>query len=216
MSPKAAIFDFDGTLVESVGIKDRAFHSLFAADYPAQIDAIMAYHRANNAKVRFDKFRHITETILGERYTEARAADLAQRFNAFVFDAIVACEAVPGLDPLLDELSPRLPLYLVSTSPDDELLAILSARKLAARMRGIYGASWRKTDAFRDILRREGIAASDAIMVGDTPEDRASAEAVGIVFIGRDSGYPLGSCIPIHRDLHGVLRDIRERLSVAA
>jgi phosphoglycolate phosphatase-like HAD superfamily hydrolase len=204
----AAILDFDGTLVESVGIKDRAFRTLFA-DRPDRIDAIMAYHLAHNATVRFDKFRHIVETILGEPYTQARAQQLTDRFSALVRAAIIDCPAVAGLDEFLDTLQPRLPLYLVSVSPEEELIAILRARGLAKRMTGIYSASWKKVDAIRDILQRECIGPESAVFVGDAPEDRRAAEAEGVRFIGRDSGKPLGAGVKIYRDLRGVLADIQ-------
>jgi phosphoglycolate phosphatase-like HAD superfamily hydrolase len=212
---KTVILDFDGTLVESVGIKDRAFHALFAADYPDRIDEIMAYHLAHNATIRFDKFRHITEVMLGERLTEARANELAERFSALVADAIANCPAVGGLDEFLDTLQPRLPLYLVSVSPEDELLAILRARGLAERMKAVYSASWTKPEAIRDILRREGVGPDAAIFVGDTPEDRRAAEETGVCFIGRDSGKPLGAGVPVYRDLGGVLADIARRLAMS-
>jgi phosphoglycolate phosphatase-like HAD superfamily hydrolase len=213
---KALILDFDGTLVESVGIKDRAFHTLFASDYPDRIDEIMAYHLAHNATIRFDKFRHITEAILRERYTAARAKELSDRFSALVAGAIAACPAVEGLDEFLNALQPRLPLYLVSVSPEDELMEILRARELAGRMKGIYSASWSKPDAIRDILRREGVGPEAAIFVGDTPEDRRAAEQTGVCFIGRDSGKPLGAGVPVHRDLRGVLADITGRIAAPA
>ena len=43
MELKTIILDFDGTLVESVGIKDAAFEALFS-EYPEHLECIMAYH----------------------------------------------------------------------------------------------------------------------------------------------------------------------------
>ena len=206
------IVDFDGTLVESVGIKDRAFRGLFASDYPAHIDVIMDYHLANNATVRFDKFRHVIEVIVGEVYTEERAAQLAARFSELVASEIIACPPVEGLNAFLDTLVGKLPLYLASVTPDEELLSILEARGLARRMTGIYGASWSKVDAICDVLARERLAPSDAIFVGDTVEDQKSATRAGVAFIGRDSGKPFGPDVTIYPDLRGVLGEIISRV----
>ncbi len=69
MNPRAIILDFDGTIVESVGIKDQAFEALFD-QYPEHFDEIMQYHLAHNATIRFDKFKFIAENILHINYTD--------------------------------------------------------------------------------------------------------------------------------------------------
>ena len=89
MTLKVVISDFDGTLVESAGIKNEAFHALYSDEAPEHLDEIMAYHKAHNATLRFEKFRHIHETFLGKLYTEADAARLSARFSELVFERIV-------------------------------------------------------------------------------------------------------------------------------
>ncbi len=204
MGLNAIILDFDGTLVESVGIKDRAFRELFAADHPDRIDDIMDYHLAHNATLRFEKFRHITETILGRPYTEADRERLSNRFSTLVFRAIVDCPKVAGLDDFLADFAGRVPLYLVSMSPDEELWAILRARDLTDTFTRVYAGSWPKETAIRDILSRHGAAPETVVYVGDAPEDRRSAETTGVPFIGRDSGKGLGEGIPVYPDLVGI------------
>ena len=65
---KVIVLDFDGVIVESVGIKTEAFRELFR-DSP-QVEEIYQYHLANNALSRFEKFPYICENILGRKYTE--------------------------------------------------------------------------------------------------------------------------------------------------
>jgi len=189
MDIQAVIFDFDGTLVESVGIKDDAFAALFAG-YSGQLDAIMDYHRTNNHTIRFEKFEHIHRNILGLEYTDADRERLSRRFSALVVERIVACPWVDGARELL-ALGAELPFYLVSMSPREELLAILERRGIRGCFRDVYASEWAKADAIADIVAREGIAAGSAVYVGDAPEDQSAAEAVGVRFLGRDSGRPL-------------------------
>ena len=204
MSLKVAILDFDGTLVESVGIKDRAFERLYG-DLP-QWPSICEYHLANNHTIRFEKFRVIDERFLGVEHTSERAADLAARFGALVADEIVAASAVPGATELLDALDAAgVRVYLLSMSPADELDSILARRGLGERFAGVYAHPWAKADAVCDILAREGAAPVDAVIVGDSPEDAVAARTCGVRFVGRDSGkeLPIGS--DMHPDLLGVL-----------
>ncbi|MEF2230138.1 MAG: HAD hydrolase-like protein [Pseudodesulfovibrio sp.] len=186
---KTVIFDFDGTLVESVGIKDDAFAALFV-EYPGRLDEIMDYHRANNHTIRYEKFEHIHRNILGLEYTDEDRDRLSRRFSALVFERIVACPWVAGAGDLL-ALGAEHPFYLVSMSPREELLSILEHRGILGCFKAVYASEWTKTDAIRDILAAEGIDPLAAVYVGDTPEDQAAAEAAGVQFIGRDSGRPL-------------------------
>ena len=43
MSVRAIVFDFDGTLVESVDVKTQAFRTLFK-EYPQHVASIVALH----------------------------------------------------------------------------------------------------------------------------------------------------------------------------
>lgn len=209
---KAAILDFDGTLVESVGIKDNAFRTLFA-DEAEHVEAIMAYHLAHNHVLRFEKFRHIVQDILGRPYTSEDEQRLSRRFSALVKEAIIAAPEVPGASALLTTLSSRLPLYLLSMSPDEELCDIVAARGLEKWFVGIYGGSWAKIEAVRDILARERATPAEAVMIGDSPEDFAAADALGVPFIGRDSGkkFPVEAGA-IHADMRAVLERISRML----
>lgn len=201
---KVILFDFDGVLVESVGIKDRAFETLFK-EYPEHLEEIMDYHLSNNATVRFEKFRYITENILGKRYDEETEKRLSKKFSSLVFRGIVDCPYVLGAKEILDSYWDKIPLYIASVSPADELDEILAARKLMKYFKKIYAVPWIKTDAIRDIMDREDVSPEDVVFVGDSYEDFKSARLTGIFFIGRDSGKSFhGARIPIFKDMFEV------------
>jgi len=201
---KVILFDFDGVLVESVGIKDNAFVSLFK-EYPEHLAEIMDYHLSNNATIRFEKFKYITENILGLRYDEETEKRLSKKFSSLVFKNIVNCPHVRGAKEILDFFRDRVPLYLASVSPTDELDDILEARKLKAYFKKIYAVPWIKTEAIQDIMDREGVTPQDIVFVGDSYEDLKSAQSTGIFFIGRDSGKSFhGARIPVCKDMFEV------------
>lgn len=205
MLPKVVILDFDGTLVESVAVKDAAFKELFA-DRPDKLDEIMRYHRAHDAVIRFEKFRHVVEDILGEPYTDEVAGLLVARFCGLVMAGQVSCPWVPGARELLESLiEAGIPLYLVSVNPPDDLASVLDARDLGDVFAGVYAHPTPKAEALGDILRREGVEPRDAVYVGDTREDREAARSAGVPFIGRAGDRDLGAIdAPAFRDLWGV------------
>ncbi len=181
---RAIILDFDGVIVESVGIKDDAFRELFK-DFPHHLDAIMKYHLANNATIRYEKFKVIYENILGLPYTAGISAQLGVEFSKMIFEKIVLCPFVKGAQEFLEEFSRQSLLYVVSVNPAQELRAILAARKIDHYFSDVYAHPWGKADAIREILQRNDFLEKDVVFVGDSPEDLQAAKMVGIDFIGR-------------------------------
>ncbi len=199
---KVLILDFDGVIIESVGIKDDAFEQLFRG-YPEHLNQIIEYHLAHNATIRFKKFQYITETILQEPYTDEKEQELSAAFSRLVFERIVQCPFVEGAKAFLDFFLGQIPVYLVSVSPKVELETVLERRQLDIYFKQVYADPWNKTDAIKDILQNESIGAEDAVFIGDTPEDYLAAKATGLFFIGRFSGktFPAAGKIPIFQNL---------------
>ncbi|MCK5579870.1 MAG: HAD family hydrolase [Candidatus Omnitrophica bacterium] len=189
MNIKAIILDFDGVIVESVGIKDAAFKELFKG-YPQQFDEIIAYHIENNATIRFEKFKHITENILKQPFTPEREAQLCQDYSNYIVGKIIAAPFVEGLEDFLKEYAPQMTFYIATVNPEDEFQRILIAKKIAQYFKKVYTYPWKKVDAFREILKQEGFSAEQVIYVGDTQQDYLAAKETGVHFIGRDSGRP--------------------------
>jgi len=201
---KVAILDFDGTLVESNDIKDSAFEALYS-ELP-QWAEIRDYHLANNHTIRFEKFRAIDEDILDVPHTAERARDLAVRFQDLVVQAIASAPWVTGATELLDALDAAgVHAYLLSMSPAEELARILEMRGVGGRFAAVYAHPWSKGEAVCDILARENASPSEAVMIGDSPEDASVAGECGVRFVGRDSGKPFASDVEAYPDLLGVI-----------
>ncbi len=198
---RAIVLDFDGVIVESVVIKDRAFEELYK-DYPAQLPAIMAYHRAHNAIIRFEKFRFIAEHILKQPYSEHLQAELSQKFSQLVVQKTIDCPLVHGVKEFLEFFFQRVPLYLATINPVGDLTRILKRKGLEKFFSGIYAVPWKKTEALREIMRRGDLDPAEVAFVGDSLEDYRSASEAGVVFVGRDPSHRLkGVSAPVFADL---------------
>jgi len=205
---KVIILDFDGTIIESVGIKDSAFKTLFS-EYPEHLNRIMRYHLSNNATVRFDKFKHVIENILNQEYNEEKKRFLSRRFSDLVFEKIVECPYVRGAEDFLNYFREKVPIYLASASPLEELEEILETRDLKKYFKNVYAIPWIKMDVIQDILKRENIPSEEAVFIGDAFEDYEAARLTDVFFIGRNSGKSFHSAdIPVYKNLS----DIKEFL----
>ncbi|MGK5091530.1 HAD hydrolase-like protein [Deltaproteobacteria bacterium TL4] len=204
MFPKVILLDFDGVIIESVGIKDWAFEELYRG-YPQHLSQIMEYHLSHNATIRFTKFHYIAEHILKERYDITKEQKLSKKFSDLVFRRIVQCPLVKGAKEFLDDFSEKVPLYLISISPEEELSKVLDERKLKKYFQQVYANPIKKSEVFQSILSQKGLTPLDAVYIGDTPEDYQAAVSTGIPFIGRKSKkeFPEGN-FPVFSDLEEV------------
>jgi HAD superfamily hydrolase (TIGR01549 family) len=178
------ILDFDGIILESVGVKTEAFRKLFLS-VPGHVDEIVAYHRENAGMSRFDKFRYIYAHILHRELPDEEFQRLSRTYADLVVDRVIASPFVPGAEEFLERFSPRIPLYVMSATPQDELRSILVRRGLDGYFRDAYGAPMRKTEGILRILAREGLSAPDVLYVGDALNDYHAAREAGIPFAGR-------------------------------
>jgi beta-phosphoglucomutase len=214
LPPKAILLDFDGVIIESVGIKDQAFEELYQT-YPKYLPQIVEYHLSHNATIRFTKFRYIAENILHEPYNAQKEKELSERFSNLVFEKIIDCPYVDGALEFLDFFSNRVPLYLISISPEEELSQILIARNLDHYFEKVYANPPQKSEAFKQILAESQLDPSETVYIGDTPEDYEAAFTIGIPFIGRKSKkvFPEGG-FPVFenmREVQNCLWDLKQK-----
>jgi len=203
MKIKTIILDFDGTVVESVGIKDSAFQSLFS-DFSDKLDEIMEYHLTNNTTIRYEKFKYIYEKILGLPYSQGVEQVLKEQFSRLVVKKIIECPYVPGALEFLEHHQGKFSFYLVSMSPEEELQEILTKRDLKKYFKKIYAYPWRKVEAIADIIVNEQAPLDEVMFIGDAYEDYQAAKSAGIFFVGRNSGKPFyeaSSSCPIVKSL---------------
>ena len=201
---KTIILDFDGVIVESLGIKTEAFRDLFS-DYPQHLEQIMSYHLAHNAISRYIKFEHIVTHILDETYDEERKKELGTRFSQLVRQKVIECPYVAGAEEFLQYFSPRVPLYVASATPQDELASIIRARGIDGHFKGIYGTPWEKYEIVQKVMLAEKVNPDAVAYVGDSQEDYKVAQETGIFFVGRINEEPLDSLgVLAYKDLFGV------------
>ncbi len=85
-------------------------------------------------------------------------------------------------------------MYVASGTPNDELLQVLDSRNLAHFFKGVYGAPPGKTELLRRIIKQEGVASSDTLMVGDSATDLNAAQSCGTRFFGIGAEFALTAC----------------------
>lgn len=175
------VFDFDGTLVDSVPIKLQAFDRCFEK-FASERERIRAYCHGNNHTPRWEKFKVVYERILRLPYTPEIEQELHRCFERETTEQIVRAPALPGASEFLDQVRPRYRTALLSSTPHEILLEILEKRNWTGRFDEIQGAPVNKA-AWLKGLEGRGFPGSQVLFFGDTSEDAAAAREAGCGFI---------------------------------
>ncbi|MFA4825873.1 MAG: HAD-IA family hydrolase [Methanoregula sp.] len=181
---KTIILDFDGVILESVSVKTEAFRVLFSF-VPEHVDDIVQFHKDNGGMSRFDKFQHIYKNILQEDLTQKKFEELSEKFAAIVFKEVIKAPFVPGAHEFLETYHTKIPLYVVSATPEEELIQIIRERKMSHYFRMVFGAPRKKSECINEIVKLTVSPPESVIFVGDAKNDFEAARAAGVLFIGR-------------------------------
>jgi phosphoglycolate phosphatase-like HAD superfamily hydrolase len=189
----AIVFDFDGVLVESVDVKTKAFAALYRMYGDALVEKVVDYHLIHGGLSRFEKFRHFHRNFLGIELMPDEEQALGDRFTGLVEEAVVASSWVPGALEFLESYHLRLPLYVASGTPDEELKRIVARRGAVDCFREVFGSPQKKGEILCRIIEEGKFDRQRVLMVGDAMTDLDGAREAGTLFLGR---VPTGSRNP--------------------
>ena len=203
MALSCLIFDCDGVILESVPVKTRAFVRVAEPFGAEAVDRLVMYHKMHGGVSRYTKFEWLYREVLRREITREELADLDRRFADIAFEEVCRCDMVPGVVSVLARWHGRVPMYVCSGAPHEELKLIMERRGLHQYFAGIYGSPPAKAALLRDIILLAGVDPATAVMVGDSVTDLDAAEAVGTLFYGRGEELRGGN-FPWGADLTGL------------
>lgn len=184
MALQCLVFDFDGVILDSVPVKTQAFARL-ARPFGAEAeDRFVMYHSVHGGVSRYIKFEWFFREVLGREISAEESADWGRRFAEYALDEVRRCPLIAGAHDVLNMWKDRLPLYICSGAPEEEVRAVLEERNLASYFVSIHGSPPAKHVLLAEIVRTAGLAAEDMLMVGDATTDRDAAEYAGTLFYG--------------------------------
>jgi HAD superfamily hydrolase (TIGR01509 family) len=213
---KAAIFDVDGTLLDSNDLHARAWQDAF---------------RKWGKEIPFEKIRRqigkggdqLMPVFLSKEELEKLGHELSEwRTKHFLKTYLPKAKPFPKVRELFQELLRRgKQIALASSAKGEEL----EQYKRILHIEDLIHAQTTKDDAekskphpdiFVAALGRLGVDADDAIAVGDTPYDAIACRRAGIRFVGlRCGGFPeedlrREGCIAIYDDPADLLAHLDE------
>lgn len=194
------VFDFDGVIAESVAAKTNAFHKLAEPFGPEAQDRLALYHHLHGGVSRYEKIKWLYRECAGRECTEEELKQNGQRFSDLALHEVLTAPLVPGALDVLEHWHGRVPLYICSGTPQEEMELIAEKRGLAKYFTGVRGTPPAKEMMLDEVVKAARVDPADVVMVGDAPTDLAAAEYVGTRFYGRGEFFA-DSPHPHHVDL---------------
>lgn len=175
------VFDVDGVLLDSNGVKSRAFYEAALPYGEEAALALVAYHQTAGSIGRERRWHHFFEAILGRLPRPGEFEDAMARCSELVCQGTAAAHLVPGVRDYLEALG-RQRCVVVSGIEQGELESILVMHDLQSCFSRIWGGPRTKPVLFRDLLCARDIDLP-SIYYGDQEEDLLSARNAGLDFI---------------------------------
>jgi phosphoglycolate phosphatase len=180
---RVVVFDFDGTLVDSNGIKEACLHRT-VADRDGGAAALAAAQRIGSD--HYQLFSQVALHLSPAADAEAVAAQTRSLIDSYTHccaKGIVAAAERRGARRALAELASRsLHLWVLSATPDRPLIELLRRRGLLRLLRGALGPSVSKEQGLRRIMAAERSDRNTILLVGDSQDDQIAARATGIKY----------------------------------
>lgn len=185
MPLKCLVFDCDGVLLDSVPVKTRAFARLAEPYGPEARDRLVMYHTVHGGVSRYRKFEWFFREMLGREITPEESEAWGKKFAEYALDEVRKCDLIPGALQTLEAWHGKMPLYVCSGAPVEELNLVLGERKLARFFAGIYGSPPAKGELLKEIIRTQSwLLPGETLMVGDSITDEDAARQADAQFYG--------------------------------
>ena len=180
----AFIFDFDGVIVDSLGVKSEAFGQLFVDLGPEVMEKVKLYHLRNGGVSRYEKFKYYFRTFRGKEITAQESAMLDKQYSDLVVRKVVEADYIPGVVDVLKVIKTNNKFCcVISATPQDEIRHIVRERDLGNFFQVIVGSPRSKKENVGLVLAKHKLVSQKTLYFGDARSDYEAALAYGVDFI---------------------------------
>ena len=179
---KFIIFDFDGTLVNSIEAKTSAFLYIYKDTSLKNLRLIKLYHEKHGGVSRYEKIKYFHKNYLKKELTINEFNFLLKKFSEYIVKKVIRCDEVQGAEKFIRELKEVGKINIINSgTPKDEMIEILKAKKWNNYFDYTFGSPKTKINNLSKLLKKE--KSSKFIFFGDSYEDMKTADYYQIDYI---------------------------------
>ena len=180
---KNIIFDYDGTIADSVNIKTEAFAELYRPYGKVIERKVVEYHLSHGGISRFEKFKYFHKYLLNIELSESEIEELALRFSKLVIDKVVNAPFIENVFQFIKKNHNVYDMFISTATPKNEIIEILNKKKIINYFVDIYGSPENKFVHIRNILLKGKYLNDETVFIGDSYQDEEVSGRSGIRFI---------------------------------
>ena len=124
----AIIFDFDGVILDSVGIKSDIFFEIFETFGKVVAKKAVEYHEKNGGISRFEKFKYINKKYLNSKLGNSDIELLKKKFSNLIKKKILKASYIEGSYEFISENYKEYEFHIATSTPENEILDILKRK----------------------------------------------------------------------------------------
>lgn len=181
---QAIFWDFDGVIADSTEVKSQAFEEMFTPYGETIRKKVLEHHQLNGGISRVEKIEHSFRHFIGQPLSQAELDQKCELYSTLVKQKVIESPLIPGAESTLQALYPDIPMFVVSGTPEDELVDITRERNLSRYFKRILGSPVKKPEHVRNLLQEFQLDPAFCVFIGDALTDLNAAEASGTHFIG--------------------------------
>jgi len=211
MALRAAVFDFDGVIVDSEPLHFRSLREALLSErieitHAEYWDHLLAHDDRSSIRLAFERRGERTDAVRLARVERVKVERFAQ--------LIPEIPVFPGARELIGALAAELPLAIASGARHEEIEAILAGIGLRDSFLAVVGAedaSRTKPDPapYLEAARRlesrvAGLVPGECVAFEDSVPGVMSALGAGMKVIGVAHSYPAAKLHSAHRVVHSL------------
>ena len=181
-SIKNLIFDFDGVILDSVEIKNKAFLKTLKPFNKNIKKKFMKFHLNNLGVSRFRKFEYLCKDLLKQKNYGKLKKKLISEFSKYTKEGINKASFIKGIKSFLVKYN-YLNLFISSGTPQRELRRNCKDKQIKHLFREILGSPMTKIEHIYLLKKKYKINKDNTIFFGDSSTDYYAAKSSKIGFV---------------------------------
>ena len=142
---------------------------------------------------QYQKIKYYFENFVGQKISEIDLANYCEKFSQIVENEVVAAPEIEGARDFLQKVFGTIKCFIVSATPDDELVRIVEKRDLDKYFIEVLGSKHSKTQNLIYLIKKYHLTSFNCKFFGDAINDYNAAKNCFVPFIGiiPDTDSPL-------------------------